>query len=1094
MKFIIQKIYSYIQINKKSNFFFLLIFTFLFLIKTQNPYKIFFLEKFYTFIVVYEDKIVCFFQGSEITGQNVFYGLEQSHQRINSLEEADMISLGYIYNENSKGIYVVIKNYIYYGIQGSITMILVNCYIEENKPSIIIPYKCIIEGEQNNNYCYFFVILINSEKKLKIYEYIHLYNSPECNNINEKIFELMDSLGKASLSKSDIISCQIMKYNSNKVLICFYENEKSEIGSITFNPESLELDKLKPSKFKKNTGALNIKSVLFSNDDKAFICYINDYNNIACIIFDLNRNEFDKEYKYIEKMTQSKRFFSIDYFYSSKQYILSCYSSSNELEYAILYDQMNIVDIAFNGQYCLTNMTINSYNENNLSAYTMYIYEGKYKMFQIYGSDNYNFLEILNKCNKIYDKVELQPSTDFIEVSNFYSSENINFINFMKSNKTLKFVTENLNKIIEEINEGEVYEIKGDNYIIKISPINFYDFKETSSFINFLECESALRKKNGLSIQDILTVIMIEIEKNEINALTNQIEYAIFYNKKRLDLSICNSMKIQINYHISNDSSLNFEMVSKFSELGIDILNSKDNFFNDICFAYSENNSDIILRDRILNIYQNYSKCDENCEYEKIDLDSKIITCKCTIKNEVSHELKSPSLDKILLDIIIDSSFGVVKCYKLVFNFSNKYRNIGFIIFTILIIIHIPLIIYYFKYKTNPINEYILIEMKKNNYITVLNNPYKKPKCKISSENYNIKQDKKDNQKGKSSITISRIIESIYTHKNKLKNNYQYSINSQNNKKEQSIKSQDNFLNIKKWEDKKSRRMFKQSKKKNKIKEIIKEKTIVRNDCEYHLIQINANNSKNNDPPESTFILDNYDFEEAIKFDKRKFCKIYYICLIAKENILNICLLNSPLELKSLRFCMFIFVYSCDFALNTLFYFNDNISDKYYYKGNQLFLFTLVNNISISIISLFLSYSLETILQFFTNSKESTEELFREEEKKMRKDSKYKVSEKRKKEILINIKKIIKNLKIKILIFIVTELLIMLFFYYFVTSFCEVYKETQISWITDSFVSFLLSFPLEFANALLITILYKLAINKKIRLLYIIVIFFYNLG
>ena len=112
----------------------------------------------------------------------------------------------------------------------------------------------------------------------------------------------------------------------------------------------------------------------------------------------------------------------------------------------------------------------------------------------------------------------------------------------------------------------------------------------------------------------------------------------------------------------------------------------------------------------------------------------------------------------------------------------------------------------------------------------------------------------------------------------------------------------------------------------------------------------------------------------------------------------------------------------------------------------------------------------------------------------MRKDSKYKVSEKRKKEILINIKKIIKNLKIKNLIFIVTELLIMLFFYYFVTSFCEVYKETQISWITDSFVSFLLSFPLEFANALLITILYKLAINKKIRWLYIIVIFFYNLG
>jgi hypothetical protein len=178
-------------------------------------------------------------------------------------------------------------------------------------------------------------------------------------------------------------------------------------------------------------------------------------------------------------------------------------------------------------------------------------------------------------------------------------------------------------------------------------------------------------------------------------------------------------------------------MISDFSKLGVDILNSKDNFFNDICYPYSENKSDMILKDRISDIYQNYSKCDNNCEYKKIDLNSNLITCNCKIKSEINMDVEPPRLESILLDLVTDSSFGVIKCINLVFNFHNKLKNIGFWIFALIIIAHIVIIIHYSINTINPINRYIISQMKKFYYITDIYNPVKKKKSD-KKNNFNI--------------------------------------------------------------------------------------------------------------------------------------------------------------------------------------------------------------------------------------------------------------------------------------------------------------------------------------------------------------------
>jgi len=222
--------------------------------------------------------------------------------------------------------------------------------------------------------------------------------------------------------------------------------------------------------------------------------------------------------------------------------------------------------------------------------------------------------------------------------------------------------------------------------------------------------------------------------------------------------------------------------------------------------------------------------------------------------------------------------------------------------------------------------------------------------------------------------------------------------------------------------------------------------------------------------------------------------KIYYICLIAKESTLNLFLLNEPMELTSLRISIYIFSISCDLSLNTIFYFNDNISDKFYYNRNSLYLFIIFNNFSISFISTLFSLISIIAFQLLTNSKNEVEDLFREEEKKMREDNKYIVNKKKRKKTLVEIYQINKKLKVKIFFFILIEFSIMIFFYYFVTAFCEVYKKTQVSWIIDSIISYLLAFPIQFLTSFIIAALYKLSIENQIKWLYNLSMFLYNLG
>ena len=180
----------------------------------------------------------------------------------------------------------------------------------------------------------------------------------------------------------------------------------------------------------------------------------------------------------------------------------------------------------------------------------------------------------------------------------------------------------------------------------------------------------------------------------------------------------------------------------------------------------------------------------------------------------------------------------------------------------------------------------------------------------------------------------------------------------------------------------------------------------------------------------------------------------------------------------------------CDLFTNAFFYTDEKVSERHK-SGKNLALFTLTNNIVVIIIALLIGYFFLILLSNINNTEILLRKIFRKEENKIKKDKSYVVSLLRKKEIILEVKKIIKKFKIKVAVFYIIEFSLMIFFWYYVTVFCYVYNKTQISWLVDTFFTILLRIILDLIFNLLFSTLYKTSINFNSNCLYSVIIFIY---
>ena len=1050
----------------------------------------------------------------------------KGNQIIHTEEDKNKTAITEIEYKNNYYIACLVKNFLYLfdndknSILNEIdlTSNLTGIYYELNFYSNNSALSCIITYIENIIY-----------ESYNIYR-LTFYKIDFLDNFENIIIKKNTYFNKTYIEKygeSFISDIYFSSHIYNDFLLCFYIVKGSEEISLTgFNiKDKFEITNIYNTIFSSEdiTKIINLKTVI--SEEKIliflyanfFIMFENEikktnhYNYNFGIYYDITYNIF----KEIENLYYNLCYnYDIYYFQKTKDYYLTCYDNNKiiSLHKYNKYLESRIIYLINNFTCEIINNFIIFYN-NFSNSYNL--------ISDCFTKTNSNVLFNISFSNK-------EKSTEYIDINTAKNSKALNlYLNITKSELINK-----IPEIIEQIEIGENYTLIGEDFNIIIKPTNS-SYMENSTHLNFQKCENILRNNSKMDISRILTLFQVEIDNINEQSLVNQVEYQIYDdNKTLLDLSLCDNTDIEIFYSLKDDT-YSLSSYNHFKYSNIDIFNINDSFFNDICRPYSVNNNDVVLEDRIKDIYQNYSLCDEGCVFKEIDFENKTIICNCNVKNNLSVE--EPVLNIIYFDDIkVESNFGLIKCYDLVLSFNGKYKNIGFWIFTILIITQIPFIFIYFCKGLQSIREYIINQMIKYGYI-------EKNKTNINSSN-NINRKRKKSKTHNINIKRNNIHSPIK--KNKKRNKNDIKDNSSINKfkvSDREMIKEDNIINNinadenneninNKINKKKSRRMkkWKTSKKKISNKKILINNVILlkndkkkkhkrninklptevidkkdkekneetekdNNTINYNLININLNNIKAFTPKSSLYILNNYTFEEAIKYDMRSICAIFYIFLLSKQSICHAFLFRSPLVLFPIRFCLLVFIFASDLALNAFFYLDDKISKKYNYVQN-LFLFTFNNNITIILLSTFIGFIFMTIFTNLNNSTNKLRDVFRKEEDKLLKNKNYKVTTIRKKEILTEIDKILKIHKIKVIIIIITEISLILFFWYYVTAFCHVYSSTQTSWLLDSFLSILSRLIIELLLSLGFAKLYRIAVEANIQTIYKFVLFFYSCG
>ena len=151
-----------------------------------------------------------------------------------------------------------------------------------------------------------------------------------------------------------------------------------------------------------------------------------------------------------------------------------------------------------------------------------------------------------------------------------------------KTNKTKEEIENNYYDFYQDFEIGKIYEIFGNNFTVKISPMGRREYDKISTFIDFSQCENILRNCYNINLSTIITVLQIETT----NISANNISYIVYgWNKERLDLAYCKDIEIKVYYQLntsgntSNSTNNSTIVTPKFTYYSVDIDNYTDGYY-----------------------------------------------------------------------------------------------------------------------------------------------------------------------------------------------------------------------------------------------------------------------------------------------------------------------------------------------------------------------------------------------------------------------------------------------------------------------------------------------------------------------------------
>ena len=688
----------------------------------------------------------------------------------------------------------------------------------------------------------------------------------------------------------------------------------------------------------------------------------------------------------------------------------------------------------------------------------------------------------INEIEETETKSELIENDNTIDL-NSKTCTNVQIIENKCGNGTMRNEQIGIifNHIIENILKNEDYNnentiIKTENVVFQLS--TFEDQKDnldpSISTIDLGKCESLLKTENGITEEDSLLIIKTDIKNEDLTSTYVQYEIYHPYELEPLNLDVCKKEKIVVNTPISlKEETLN--LYDTLSEDGYNLFDSRDDFYNDICATYtSESGTDMTLEDRKKEIYNtnsNITICQIGCAFELYNKTTKKSKCNCDIQKEKTQiditriNFNKNFIEDKFISTLKNSNFHVLKCYKLVLNLNNLAINKGRILMTIIMIFFFLLIIIYcakdrknislkiqaiLKAKINDFNnrkdskkETFKSKNNSKRSSSNLNNKKKnsfKAKSKIEMIKKNNKDDKNNKKKNNKVKNINqppkRKIEKKFSSRTKKKN---LSLNTQKHnlinrplQKKKSSKSQKININIMPINNISYGKIKKNNTKiiKNNIHIYKPINSDVKN-LEFNLINKSKINLVNPNDEE----LNSLEYELAIIFDKRTYFQYYWSLLKKKQLILFTFLPANDYNLFSIKLSLFLLSFSLYFTINGFFFSDKTMHKIHEAKGSFNIFFQIPQILYSSIIS----SVIHMILRELSLSEKSI--LLIKQEKNPLLASK-------------KSRRIERCITLKFIIFFCLGILLLVFFWYFISCFCAVYINTQMILITDTLISF----------------------------------------
>ena len=617
--------------------------------------------------------------------------------------------------------------------------------------------------------------------------------------------------------------------------------------------------------------------------------------------------------------------------------------------------------------------------------------------------------KVIYECN-ITD--EINNDCKFLNIQN-----NTEIINIIKDNINLLYNAENgKGKIIQGENDTIFHITNGKNEkeLLECEFLNDQDI----SIIDLGQCEVKLKEEYNINENDSL--IYLKQENTNAKASEKNVQYEIFepYNFTKLNLSICeeDTINIYVKIDLSEETRNTYEYLKS---LGYDMLNINDPFYQDICVPYTyENNTDILLSDRIDYIYNNKdTQCQSNCEFSSYVLNSTYLNCTCTAvqtKEEGDKQkFNGKKLYESFYDILKYSNFRIMKCYKLIFSKNIFKNNIGNFITLSMFSIHFACLIIFIIKGTNPLlnklkNIFIKDIKKINNKNEIIINDIVIPNTQNQTNNEKILSHpvkrkgskKKSNSKRKKKKSRTNVIS---------KKDIQEKINLVSDNI--SVKNNSN-ISIS------SKVSLKNSEKKDKIKKIE-----------------NITPEKDEKKQQDAFELNQLEYDEAIYYDKRTFLKTYLDILYREHKIIFTFFICNDYNLLFIKYARFIFLFATDIAMN-VFFFSDESMHKVFLNYGKYNFFQQIPQIIYTIV---VSQLIEVFLCYLSLTDKYI----------------YKIKNLKTSINKIETIKILRCMKIKLIMFFIFTSIFFAFYWYVVTAFCAVYENTQIIFLKDSLLSFL---------------------------------------